>query len=484
MHCAERVGAQRHRTDDLAGPHVDLDPPTRPAIAMEFDAGRARTGNVDERLAVRPRRGRDQWRPRARPAPRAPRPSPRRAGPRTRAARRRRPFRSPRPGSMSALGPPVVRGRPNAPCARHGRARSRRDGVRRRGADAWARGAPRLHAATARGRLRRSASASFRASVRHRAAALAPERAAVRQRRGRDAAGAGPTRVRLDVRRLEPGCLESEGPVTVGHLDRMRQRHRAVPALHAATPGPGGAQARGERLRRRPAGRGHRAAPSRQRSPRRRGPPRGPNSETPALRPGLATPPAAGSEVRPRPASRHRRRPAHCRRRRRWTANRCTGTGVRAGRLDVAARRRPPRSRPFERGKPKDDAGRAEAALARPVLDECGGPALAQLLRCSLERGDPAPGDAPDGRHAGDAGRPVDPDRAASALALRAAAVLDGATAEFFSQRIEKADPVVDRHLVTVEDERDRSGRGRAEARAPFGSGAGSAQRAGRPKLS
>jgi hypothetical protein len=97
-----------------------------------------------------------------------------------------------------------------------------------------------------------------------------------------------------------------------------------------------------------------------------------------------------------------------------------------------------------------------------------------------------APGDTPDGRHAGDAGRPVDPDRATSALTLRAAAVLDGAAAEFLSQRIEKADPFRDRDFVPVEEERDRSGRGRGRARirGSLGGGAGSAQRAGCPKLS
>ena len=261
---------------------------------------------------------------------------------------------------------------------------------------------------------------------------------------------------------------------------RMRQRHRAVPALHATTPGPGGAQAGGKR-RPRPTGRGHRAAPSRQRSPRRRGRPRGRTLEGrtfdlgsprrqqrvprwPRLPRGTvdAQRAARGVDDDCQPVHRHR-----------W-ARRAASMSRRAVASPV---------RPLSTRRAEDDAGRAEAALARPVLDECVGPALPQLLRCSLEGGDPAPGDAADGRDAGDAGRPVDPHGAASALALRAAAVLDGATAEFFSQRIEKADPVVDRHLVTVEDERHGPG-APAKARGPFGSGAGSAQRAGRPKLS
>jgi len=69
-------------------------------------------------------------------------------------------------------------------------------------------------------------------------------------------------------------------------------------------------------------------------------------------------------------------------------------------------------------------------------------------------------------------------------LTLRAAAVLDGAAPEFLSQRIEKADALLDRHGVPVEDERDGTWRGRANARMSLGSRAGSAQKAGCPKLS
>ena len=119
----------------------------------------------------------------------------------------------------------------------------------------------------------------------------------------------------------------------------------------------------------------------------------------------------------------------------------------------------------FERGQPENDAGRAEAALAGPVFDECGSPALAQLPRRSLEGGDLASGDAADGRHAGDAGRPVDPHGAASALALRATAVLHGAAAELLAQRVQEADPVLHRDGVPIEDERDGPGRGRVNAR-------------------
>ena len=154
------------------------------------------------------------------------------------------------------------------------------------------------------------------------------------------------------------------------------------------------------------------------------------------------------------------------------------------GRLDVAPRRWPPRRGAFERGQPEDDARRAEAALAGPVFDECGCPAVAQLRRSSLEGGDLASGDAADGRDAGDAGRPVDPHGAASALALWAAAVLHRAAAELLAQRVQEADPILHRDGVSIEDERDGPGRGRVKGRRLLRGAAGSAQGAGCPMLS
>ena len=103
-----------------------------------------------------------------------------------------------------------------------------------------------------------------------------------------------------------------------------------------------------------------------------------------------------------------------------------------------------------------------------PCCDEGGGPAVAQLRRCSLEGGDVAAGDAADGRHAGDAGCPVDPHGAAAALALRAAAVLDRAAAELVAQRVQQGDPVGDGDRVPVEDEGDGRGR-RGRGRTPRG---------------
>ena len=54
------------------------------------------------------------------------------------------------------------------------------------------------------------------------------------------------------------------------------------------------------------------------------------------------------------------------------------------------------------------------------------------------ERRDLAPSHAGDRRHAGDPRMAVDPDRAAPALALRAAAVLGGARAEAIAQDLEE----------------------------------------------
>jgi hypothetical protein len=51
MHRPERVGAQRHRTEDLAGPDVDLHAAPRACavVELELDAGTARTGQRDVR---------------------------------------------------------------------------------------------------------------------------------------------------------------------------------------------------------------------------------------------------------------------------------------------------------------------------------------------------------------------------------------------------------------------------------------------------
>jgi hypothetical protein len=92
----------------------------------------------------------------------------------------------------------------------------------------------------------------------------------------------------------------------------------------------------------------------------------------------------------------------------------------------------------------------------------------------ALERGDGAPGDAAYGRDARHPGRAVDPDRAAAALALGAAPVLDRATAELFAQRVEERDPVRDRDALGIQGEDD------VGVGDPAGPGALDAQRTGR----
>ena len=101
-------------------------------------------------------------------------------------------------------------------------------------------------------------------------------------------------------------------------------------------------------------------------------------------------------------------------------------------------------------------------------------PALAQRRRHSFHGGDGAPGDTAHGRHARDAWRVVDPDGAAAALALGAAAVLDRAAAELLAQRVEQRGPVCDYDALPVQAECD-VGTGRRA-----GGGAGTAQWTGR----
>ena len=135
---------------------------------------------------------------------------------------------------------------------------------------------------------------------------------------------------------------------------------------------------------------------------------------------------------------------------RRWSSSRCTGTsGRRARGRRPSAERRAAR---VQGGHPHDDAGRAEAALRRAVGGEAVGPRLG--VGQPGERRDLAPGHAGDGRDAGDPRLTVDPDRAAAALALRAAAVLGGARAEAIAQGLEEGGIVrLDLDVPAVEAE-------------------------------
>ena len=74
-----------------------------------------------------------------------------------------------------------------------------------------------------------------------------------------------------------------------------------------------------------------------------------------------------------------------------------------------------------------------------------------------VDRGHVAIGDAGDRGHARDAWRAVDEHRAAAALALRAAAILDRARAEAIAQDLEEGGVSVrDLDVTTVEAERDQ----------------------------
>jgi hypothetical protein len=81
------------------------------------------------------------------------------------------------------------------------------------------------------------------------------------------------------------------------------------------------------------------------------------------------------------------------------------------------------------------------------------GPPGALLFGQSFEGRDGSPGDASNGRDAGDPRITVNPDRAAPALTLRAASVFQGATPQLVAQCVEQRDPVVDDDRIAVENE-------------------------------
>ena len=137
--------------------------------------------------------------------------------------------------------------------------------------------------------------------------------------------------------------------------------------------------------------------------------------------------------------------------------------------LDVAPRRRR-RAAGLQRGQAQHDARGAEPALAGPGGDEGRRPSVpvAPAGRPSSVVTSPA-GDPAQRGDAGHAGQPVDPHRAAAALALGAAAVLDRTAAQLLAQRVEQRDAVGDGDLASVQDEGDE------------GIGAGAAQGTGRP---
>ena len=241
--------------------------------------------------------------------------------------------------------------------------------------------------------------------------------------------------------------MRAQSPV--GQRDGVRQRHRAVAALHAPAPGPGGAEAGGER----PVGaRAGRVPSDGAESSAKPPPPRttsgpelwkaGPSTwARHAASTGFRGSPAGRAAAPSTPSALHAASTIDCQpvQRHRW-ARRAASTSRRVGGLPAAA----PSSAASRRTMP----GVQKPHWLAPCCDEGRGPAVAQRRRRSLERGDVAAGDAAHGGDAGDAGRPVDPHGAAPALALGAAAVLDRAAAELLAQRVQEGDPVLDRDGV------------------------------------
>ena len=231
--------------EHLPGPHVDLDAATRSGRRARARRGRSRPRAPPTWHLTTARRQRR--RVRARPARPAPRPNPRPAGRATRAARRRRPPRRRTPGQRACtVAASGSRSAEPARAAHPDDDRSRRAAARRPGAGAWARAAPRPRAATGRGRPRRcrrpAAWARSGTGLRR-----LPPKAPPLASGDAGAIRPAPAGVRLDVGGLDPGRLQREGPVAPGHLDGVRQRHRAVAALDASAAGPGGADPGGER---------------------------------------------------------------------------------------------------------------------------------------------------------------------------------------------------------------------------------------------
>ena len=297
VHRAERVGAQRHRAQDLAGPDVDLDPAARRRRRGAARRGRvpapgtATSASTDarRRAAGAGRASACQRREHLGPAGAAQ--VGRHGGPATSTSSTSHPGRQRRAPAPSAAAE-VGRARRAADPHDAGAVGAQRDG---QAAGAWG---PRRTTSSRRHSTRTASPVLVGQGPGpggHRAVPLPAEGAAVGQRRGRLVAGAAPAGVGLDVGGLDPGRLQREGPVARRAASTGCDRGTVLlRPCDASAPGPGGAEAGGERRRRRPAGPARRAARCRRRSRRRRGRRRGPRSGRPAPRPGPARRPAAG----------------------------------------------------------------------------------------------------------------------------------------------------------------------------------------------
>ena len=385
VHRAERVGAQRHRARGSRRPRRrprrGRAPPSSEVRARRWRCPRrARVhlgpGPCPPVRAPPPRRG-------ARPAPR---PSRRRAarappgGPATSTSSTSTPGQHARAGA-----PPAARGRPSPACGRRGRRRCRRDAGRWPAAGAWGRAAPRPRAATAPGRPRPSRRPAPGRGPGTGLRRLPPKAPPLASGEAGRPAGPAPAGVGLDVGRLDPGGLQRERP-----LARGQRRPDGTGAPCCCGPGRGRAPARaartdgasggvGAELDQR-AGRGgvvgeaavaedHVGPRGLEGRPLDLGPPGGQAAGRAGRRP------AAGAAARRVDAQRVAGRLDD-----RLPAGAAAQVGAQR-RLDVPPRRRARTAALVERGQAHHDAGRAEAALARPVGDEGGGPAVALLGR-------------------------------------------------------------------------------------------------------
>ena len=110
-----------------------------------------------------------------------------------------------------------------------------------------------------------------------------------------------------------------------------------------------------------------------------------------------------------------------------------------------------------EGGQPEDDPGGAETTLAGAGGDERVRPTAADVRVEPVDGRHLPAGDSPERRHAGHPRRTVDPDGAATALALRTTAVLGRPAAEMLAQGVEQGRVVVRRlDGSPVEAERDQ----------------------------
>ena len=449
VHRPECVGAQRHRAQRPRRPtRRPRRGPAAPSVEADLDAGPARR-RARATCAPRPgaRRGGRAPRATARAASTSAQPAPRELGRHRRpgnvdhldvhpGAQRRHPRQRRAPGRPS---PPCDRRGPRpVPSGRSARASGGRFGpaphdVLAAPQDPHGLTAPRR---PARGRC---AGTGLRA--------LPPKAPPLASGEAGRAAGPAPTGVGLDVGGLHPGRLQRERP-----LARRAARRGATGAPCCCVPGRGrrppwrrgGSRATarvGTQLDQR-AGRrgvvGEASAAEHDVGPRdleRRALDLGPPGQASSGSRGAG----AGVSRAPSPTPERVARRLDDR-----TASRCSGTGGPAA---------PPRRRVGSACRPAPAPSSAASRITMPGVQKphwlapCATKAAAQRSRCSVgspsTRGHPAAGDAAHRGHAGDAGRAVDPDRAAPALALGTAAVLDRTAAQLLAQRVEEGGPVV-----------------------------------------